>query len=257
MFRRFSLRRLKGQASLTAASPLGETEWHEAIIGNMTPRDLAHKVRKSQFPVWVNPLLENTAAGDSLLEVGSGTGELSAILGLSGRTVHLLDYSSPSIDFSQKLFEDLGLQADFYCQDVLQGIPLPSKVVDWVWSSGLLEHFSEEDILTVLKESVRVCKRGVMSLVPNANSLFYRIGKHKMEREGSWRYGRETPRFSLRELFMAAGLKNTSECSVAPYHALQFWGANCEDIKRFYDSLAPEDLACMNQGYLLFTYGET
>jgi len=234
---------------------LDSKRWHKVMIGDKSVNDLAAKIRSKQFPVWCKPLLQHSSLGDSMLELGSGTGELSAILGIYGRIPHILDYSEESIDYVKRLFQELGIQGHFYCADILEGIPMETSSVDWVWSSGLLEHFSDEQIIMILKESVRVCKKGVMSLVPNANAIFYRIGKFKQEQEGTWLYGKEIPKFTLKDYFKEAGLKNIKEYSVDPYHSLNFLGSDKKGIKIFYDNLSFEELQKLNQGYLLFTYG--
>lgn len=235
---------------------LGRKDWHQLMIGEKTVYDLATKIKSKQFPAWCDSLLQHSSVGDSMLELGSGTGELSAILGIHNRKPHLLDFSDGNIDFAKKLFKELGFEGQFYSGDILEGVPLKTNSIDLVWSSGLLEHFSEEQIAEILKESVRICKKGVMSLVPNANSIFYRVGKFKMEQEGTWSYGKEVPKFTMKDYFKAAGLKNIKEYSVGPYHALQFWGQDKKEIKNFYDNLSAEELEKLNQGYLLFTYGE-
>ena len=66
----------------------------------------------------------------------------------------------------------------------------------------------------------------------------------------------ENPKYTLRGYFEAAGLKNIGECSVGPYHSLEFFHSGNKEVKEFYDSLDNEELKKLNQGYLLFTYGE-
>jgi malonyl-CoA O-methyltransferase len=241
---------------IKGSSILNSKEWHDLMIGNKSFHNLAKKLRSNQFPIWIKPLLEHSLPSDSLLEIGSGTGELSAILGIYGRIPHLLDYSDESIKYTKSLFHELGIEGHFYCANILYGVPLRTNSVDWVWSSGLLEHFSDDQIIDILKESTRVCKKGVMSLVPNAGSIFYRIGKFKMEKEGTWLYGKEIPKFTMKKYFNDAGLKNIKEYSVGIYHPLQFWDAEKKEIKRFYNSLNFKELQNLNQGYLIFTSGE-
>jgi ubiquinone/menaquinone biosynthesis C-methylase UbiE len=167
-----------------------------------------------------------------------------------------LDFSEESIDYTKALFKELGIEGHFYLGNILEGLPLRTNSVNLVWSSGLLEHFSDEQIIEILKESARVCKKGVMTLIPNANSIFYRIGKYKMEQEGIWRYGKEVPKFTMKDYFKAARLDNIKEYSVGPYHALNFFGLDKKEIKNFYDTCTSDELQNLNQGYLLFTYGE-
>jgi len=237
------------------AQLLDDKQWHTTITAGQSVQELASKIKSNVFPVWCKPLLNHTKPDDLLLELGSGTGELAAIYALYGRQVQLLDYSTESNSFAARLFQELGLNGKFHCCNVLQRIPLDDASVDWVYSSGVLEHFSDKEIIGILKESKRLARQGVMSLVPNADAIFYRIGKHKMEQEGTWKYGHEDPKWTMRPLFEAAGLCHIQEYSVGTYHALQFWGKDHDDIKHFLDQCSPKQLQLLNQGYLLFTMG--
>ena len=76
-----------------------------------------------------------------------------------------------------------------------------------------------------------------------------------MEQEGTWKYGHEDPKWTMRPLFEAAGLTQIQEYSIGTYHSLQFWGKQYDDIKYFFDQCSPEQLQLLNQGYLLFTIG--
>ena len=138
---------------------LSNKDWHRVMIRGNTAYDLATKVKSKQFPVWCDPLLQHSSIGDSMLELGSGTGELSAILGIYGRIPLLLDFSEESIDYTKALFKELGIEGHFYCENILGGMSLKTSSVDWVWSSGLLEHFSYEKIVDILKESPGFAKK--------------------------------------------------------------------------------------------------
>lgn len=237
-------------------SALGESEWHDAMVGRNRVEDLVEKVRSNQFPVWIKPLLAMTSPGDSVLELGSGTGELSAILAIYGRDTYMMDYSRRNLESSRDLFRRLGIEASFHSGNVLGGLPFGSSSVDWVWSSGLLEHFSSDEILFILKESIRVCRKGVMSLVPNAGSVLYRLGKMTRELDGTWIYGKEEPRLTMKPLFDKAGLHTTQEYSVGPYHSISFVNHSGQGFKTLYDGMDSDELRALNQGYLVFTYGE-
>jgi len=239
-----------------ATTALNSKEWHKLLATGKSVRALVEKIKDNRLPEWSKPLLQHSSAADSTLELGSGTGEISAILAIYGRKAHLLDFSEESIEFTKQLFKELKISGYFYVQDVLEGIPMKPNSIDWVWSSGLLEHFSDEELSHIMAESYRVCKKGVMSLVPNANSLFYRISKFRMEQEGTWPYGREIPKFTMRDFFKDTGLKNIVEYSIGIDDSIWLWGSDKKEIMGFFDSLSIEELQKLNQGYLLFTYGE-
>ena len=239
----------KKQATLTA------DEWHNVMITDSVNK-AADRIKRNDYPLWCTPLLRHTSPNDAVLELGSGTGELSAVLGLYGRHPHLLDYAPASIDHARALLEALALHGQYYCASVLERLPLNDNTVQWSFSSGLLEHFTDDQMLFILRECSRVSSKGVMSLVPNATSLLYRIGKYEMEQKGTWSYGTEDPKYSLRHLFQQAGLKNIVEYSVATSSIFRFWGRNEPAVRSFFKSLSVAELEKMNQGYLLFTYGE-
>jgi len=241
---------VKRQESLTSR------QWSDGILGKPFLLDLSSRIRGNSFPPWARYLLRYSSQGDSLLELGSGSGELSAILSIYSRVSFLLDYSEKNMKYAKALFEELRIKGTFICQDLSAGISMKADSVDWVFSSGLLEHFFEETILNILKESVRICRKGVMSLVPNANSIFYRIAKSKEERQGNWIYGREIPRYTMQDFYKKAGLKNIKEFSVGTFHALNFFETGKKEARDFFSELNAEEISRLNQGYLLFTYGE-
>ena len=77
-----------------------------------------------------------------------------------------------------------------------------------------------------------------------------------MEKEHTWPYGHEISKFTMSSYFESVGLKNIKEESFGAQHSLQFWGKDQKDVKEFFNSLSVGELDQLNQGYLLFTYGE-
>ncbi|MBZ0151248.1 MAG: class I SAM-dependent methyltransferase, partial [Planctomycetes bacterium] len=187
-------------------------------------------------------------------------GELSAHLARAGRDTLLLDFAAASLATSRALFTQLGLTGEFVQADVTGALPLPDAAVDVVWSSGLLEHFETDVIDHIVRESARVARRRVIALVPNARSVAYRVGKLAQERSGEWSWGREVPFASLRATFARAGLVDVQEHTVAVEHALQFLTAPelqpmRQALEAFYRDSDADDVAAMDQGYLLGTVG--
>lgn len=248
-------------AGKTLEANLAPDEWHESITRGTTPANVANAVRQGRAPQWVLPIMSETVAGDSVLELGSGTGELSAHLALSGRAVSLFDFSQGTLDFAAQVYGQLGIASRFTQGDVLKCLPFADRAIDVIWSSGLLEHFTDDEIAHIVTESARVANKRVISLVPNAASLAYRIGKDAQERSGRWIWGKEDPKSTLEPVFRAAGLHRIREYSIAPEHALSFMDAPelaalRAEMGKAYAALPPEVLQAFNQGYLLVTIGE-
>lgn len=237
---------------------LSAEDWHDSIAGTARAEGIAASVRTGDVPRWVQPVLDATAPGQSLLELGSGTGALSAALAHAGRHCALLDFSRESLALGAAVFGQLALAGRFCEADVLSALPFADRSFDCVWSSGLLEHFDDDRIDHIVAESARLARRAVIALVPNAGSIPYRLGKFAQERAGTWPWGREDPKQSLRATFERAGLDRIREWTIAPHHALEF----VEDpglrgaFTAFYDSLSADELTELGQGYLLVTVGE-
>jgi hypothetical protein len=99
----------------------------------------------------------------------------------------------------------------------------------------------------------------VISLVPSARSVFYRMGKHLMEDAGLWPYGRELPKATLEPVFRNAGLQSVREFTIAPEEALLLLRPTDPSIyalvSHWWMKLPPDDPLLRDQGYLLVTVG--
>lgn len=242
--------------------PLDGDMWYDAIRCHEPPSEVAERVLKQYLRPWTYPILSQICSGWKALELGSGTGELSATLAREGRQVALLDWSADLLGFAQGVFRTCGQEGGFVRADVLDGLPFADNSFDCVWSSGVLEHFTQPEICRILSESARVSRHLVLSLVPNAWSLPYRVGKWHQQRTGQWRWGREVPERSLVSAFRKAGLNQIQEETVAPEHASNFltmygtrrirtvWAFLCRRTPRLMTKM-------LRQGYLLMTVGYT
>ena len=204
--------------------------------------------------------MDATSPGDSLLELGCGTGVFSGILAKNGRNTTLLDYSEKSVEFCREVFAQANLKGEFIKADVLKPFPFADNSFDCVWSSGLLEHFTDYQLRFILKESARVSRKLVISLVPNAWSGFYRFGKWYQESRGIWPWGKEDPKYTLKSFFAGAGLTDLKEFAVDVQTAFRFLHPiRSKLLKRSLQvctHLLPSFLwRSMNQGFLLVTIG--
>jgi SAM-dependent methyltransferase len=138
-------------------------------------------------------------------------------------------------------------------------MPFDDNQFDVVWSSGVLEHWTDDEIWPIVHESARCAKRCVISLVPNEMSLLYRYGRESAEAHGIAPWGRELPRSSLKDIFERAGLVDVMEktCCLAEAPGL----INATDplfalkLRQWWNSIPDNDPVKRNQGYLLLTVG--
>lgn len=134
--------------------------------------------------------------GASILEPGSGTALISHHLARAGARVTLCDLSDNAVRGAALRFKhnrDTGiLRAD------LLHLPFASDSFDIVWNAGVMEHFAEPHLLEALQEMARVSRRFIAVFVPFLDCLPYWIAKLISEHEGTWKWGLERPKRSLR-----------------------------------------------------------
>ena len=125
--------------------------------------------------------------GSRCIEIGAGSGRLSALLGLNGHQLTCLDYTVEALQSARRNFAFAQVTADFVRGDAF-ALPFADCTFDAVFSTGLLEHFT--DPTPVIIEMVRILKPdGVFfsDIVPEQFSLlraldFLRPGMGVIER---------------------------------------------------------------------------
>ena len=218
--------------------------------------NLVESVLKSELSSQSEEMLKLTKPGEKILEVGSGSGATTLTLAMKGRECTALDYSQACLDLTFEASKKLGCSIDVVLTDAEKGLPFEDNYFDVVFQAGLLEHFQQDERIRLLKLWGRVGKR-MVSIIPNASSLAYRIGKARMEKKGTWAYGLELPQYSLIGEFHDAGFKVTKEYTIGAEHALAFlpkWHYVRIAIEMWLKKNPCEDNC--HQGYLLVTVGE-
>lgn len=236
-------------------------EWTDVLTKDTDLQDFARKLVKGDYLPWVDLLADLCGDSADILDLGSGAGQNSAVLALKGKRTTLLDWSQGNIEFSQNLYKTMKLQGKFLKHDMKQPLPFADNEFDTVFSCGVFEYFTDEEIVSILKEAFRVARKQVIIMAPNAFSIAYRFGKRYMEKKGQWFWGKERPFYSLKSLFQKADKCTVKEFSVGTKHSLTFLtmrgGKYVKKlIEKFFflkDHCRP---AALKQGYLLITVGE-
>jgi len=137
--------------------------------------------------------IEGPFAGKRIIEVGCGSGFMSARLSILGANVAILDKSEAAIDVACGAFVRLGLKApEVFVEDALDN-SVPSDLYDVVWNGGVIEHFFDDGKRLLIQEMLRMAKPGgkVVIMVPNAWCIPFRIGQFWQRLKGTWKYGYE------------------------------------------------------------------
>jgi len=156
---------------------------------------------RGEFVDLVSALLPE---GGCILEAGCGAGEQSLALAKTTRyEVTLLDFSTEAINRARQAFEKGNLPAKFLVEDAFQhGKP----EYDLVFNAGVLEHYSFDQQVSLLRGMASRSKKYVLVLVPNYQNYWYWLWRIQKTGQGLWPFGKEIPSVDLSGVFEAAGL---------------------------------------------------
>ena len=213
-------------------------------------------VEKGNVSVWSEELIHICEQKSKVLEIGCGTGISSLWLAKNDREVTALDYTESSVELVKAAANKLDLKkVQVIHSDATKELPFKAKQFDYIFQAGLLEHFETEEQIRLLRSWAKYGKR-MISMIPNASSIPYRVGKQLMEENGTWGYGLEIPKHSFKEEYARAGIKVEKEYTIGTEWAQKFLPER-HYIKRFFRKLVKDgyNLDEFMQGYLLVTIG--
>ena len=147
----------------------------------------------------------------SLIELGCGSGKLSAVLSREF-DVTLLDISDKALEKSQQLFKKYGLKGEFIKGDLID-LNI-EKQYDVMWNSGVMEHFNETDLLKAFQSMGKFQSKYYIFIVPNPLSIPYLMFRYKLMSKGDWIYGKEYLRFNYVEILKDAGFMIVDQCFI-------------------------------------------
>jgi len=226
-------------------------------------KDDALLAREQKSPRWaiIVQQLESafgTIEGLQTIELGSGRGDLSALLAQHGAEVTLFDASANAHEQAKKRFDRLGIRASYVQEDMLGTLGDHQRRYDVALSSGVIEHFEGHDRTRVIRLHYEVLRPGGQAVisVPHARCLPYRVWKWYLERRGCWPYGLELP-YSKREMICRAKQAGFEQVQI---HCMGFWqsvgdhwGKNV--LKRKVDWIQRTSLLDPVMGFVLLMLG--
>lgn len=235
---------------------LNNDEWSKHYNINSL-NNVVNAVESCKVSVWSEELVKICPIGTSTLEIGCGSGVSSLWLAKNGRNAAALDYTESSVELVKAAAERLELaNIDVVRADATKDLPFEEKQFDYIFQAGLLEHFETDDQVNLLRNWAKYGKY-MISMIPNASSIPYRVGKQMMENDGTREYGLEIPKHSFKEEFVRAGITVEREYTIGSEWAQRFLPKR-HYIRKFFAKLEKDgfDLENLMQGYLLVTIGK-
>ena len=184
----------------------------EAVWDRVAESYSACSVEGPDYQAVIRTILRNIGdpAGKTICEVGCGSGAISGVLGRMGAAISLLDKSQKSLDFARHCFEEQELKAEYYLQDATS-MDFPDGKFDVVWNGGVIEHFTDEGKVALIREMWRIVAPGgvLLILVPNWWDIPFTVGQWLAKWRGTWRFGYEDDlsHLRLRKLARRSGLE--------------------------------------------------
>lgn len=200
-----------------------ERVWNHRHSWQQDERLLEREERSHRFALILERIEDafGSVSGLETIELGSGRGDLSALLARRGARVTLLDSCDKALDQARQRFDRLDLPAKFECADMFQQCSEREGRFDVAISSGVIEHFADEDRSRVIGVHHDVLRPGGMTAisVPHAGCPSYRLWKLYLELRGWWPYGMELP-YTRRELEKRARSVGFQRCET---RCMGFW----------------------------------
>ena len=117
-----------------------------------------------------NPLIRRIIAksqiGGNILEAGCGTGVISKYLASLGYNLTCIDRDKRMIALAKLIVNKQLSKPNFIVQDILN-IHFPRKYFEVCFHHGVLEHFSDDEIVSILKQQLEVSKFVIFSVPTN------------------------------------------------------------------------------------------
>ena len=140
----------------------------------------------------------------SIIECGCGSGLIQKLIFEKYKSyTSFLDISKEALKLTRSNLGDIADNKKIkFIEGSILSIPLPASSYDYVWNSGVLEHFNAEDQIKAVTEMYRITKPGgkVIIIIPSTYGKIYMRMKMRAERLGTWQAGYEKPLASMKEL---------------------------------------------------------
>lgn len=110
-------------------------------------------------------LIKKYAKGNRLLEAGSGTGVLSTYMASLGYEVEGIDIDKDILNLSKKISKNYNSKnKPNFIKKSIFNLDYEKNYFDISFSNGVLEHFSDEEIIETLRQQMKVAKKVIFGI---------------------------------------------------------------------------------------------
>ena len=139
------------RANSDISKRLSEAEWGKIDGAGEIDEILAKLSDCMPIASWTERMMKLTKPEERVLEIGCGSGQTSLYLAKHGRCVTALDYAKESIDRIRLIAKIANIELTTVQADALHALPFMPDAFDVIFQAGLLEHFSQEERISMLR----------------------------------------------------------------------------------------------------------
>lgn len=195
-----------------------------------------------------------------IIELGCGSGHLSACLAMKGYEVTLLDFSEGALAKAQETFRYYGIEGKFVKGDIFDLSDIHEQY-DLVWNSGVMEHFSSDNLEKIYCSIMNLTQNRFIFLVPNPSSVSYLMMRYNLQGNRQWEYGMEYLRTDYLDIAKTVGFSGRvlgyAASSLSKWH---FYSTFSDSVNsNLYPRMVEEGLIPDDDAYLVvyeLTLGE-
>lgn len=152
-----------------------DSKWYElykADIDEFKKPDDYIKYKLKYKKKFIKKILKY-ASNKSVIEMGCGTGLIAGYLQKRGLNATALDLSKPVLNYAREIAEQSKIISPCeYVQGDILNLNYKKKSFDVAYSIGVLEHFNDSEIISILKQQLNISKYvifGIPSIYFNMN----------------------------------------------------------------------------------------
>lgn len=136
---------------------------------------------------FLNLVLKNSKSGKPILECGCGTGKFAAYVASLGVKSYAMDIEEDMVKQSKELSKKISPNNKVkVIKGDIRSIPYKDKFFSVTHSSGVLEHYEDDEIINIINEQLRVSDTCIFS-VPSPYFEKKMLGNERFMKRKEWR----------------------------------------------------------------------
>lgn len=162
-----------------------DTLYKKYIANDFENWDQYYLIKMKLKKNFLKQVIKYSGNGKPILECGCGTGKTTLFFSKLGIKSYAMDIEKEMVLSSEKLFKKNNVKCKVIEGDIHK-IPFDDKFFSVTHSSGVFEHYSDDEIIKLINEQIRVSDYCVFS-VPTSYFEKKMLGNERFLSKKEWR----------------------------------------------------------------------